>query len=198
MSAGYLTLAAVVLVSITSIYILISRDWRYTIVALAIQYIGVFFMVNVTWPIEMAVSKMIAGWMAGAILGIAVSGGAEHWRVIEKSITFGPVFRLFSAALIGLLITSLVVQSEEWLPSISRTILWGGFFLIGTGLLQLSLASNPMRVVIGLLTTLSGFEVLYAGIENSVLVAGLLAGVTLGLAVVGAYLLTAPTMEAAR
>lgn len=40
----------------------------------------------------------------------------------------------------------------------------------------------------GLLTTISGFELMYAAVENSVLVAGLLAVVTLGLALVGAYL----------
>ena len=44
-------------------------------------------------------------------------------------------------------------------------------------------------MLIGLLTTLSGFELIYAAVENSVLVTGLLAVVTLGLALVGAYLL---------
>jgi hypothetical protein len=48
---------------------------------------------------------------------------------------------------------------------------------------------------LGLLTVLSGFEILYAAVESSILITGLLAAVTLGLAVVGAYLLTAPTME---
>lgn len=63
------------------------------------------------------------------------------------------------------------------------------------GLLQLSLTSNPLRVIIGILTSLSGFEILYAAIETSTLVTGLLAVVTLGLALVGAYLLITPTME---
>jgi hypothetical protein len=43
---------------------------------------------------------------------------------------------------------------------------------------------------------LSGFEIIYANMESSVLVTGLLAGVNLGLALVGAYLLVAPAMEA--
>jgi len=66
------------------------------------------------------------------------------------------------------------------------------------GLLQLSLTTNPFRIIIGLLTSLSGFELIYAAIETSTLVTGLLAGVNLGLALVGAYLLIAPTMEAAQ
>jgi hypothetical protein len=37
---------------------------------------------------------------------------------------------------------------------------------------------------------ISGFEILYAAVENSTLVTVLLAVVTLGLAIVGAYILT--------
>jgi hypothetical protein len=100
-----------------------------------------------------------------------------------------------AAAIIALAVTSLVFSSESWLLMISTPIRWGSFILIGIGLLQLSLSSNPLRVIIGLLTALSGFEILYAVIESSILVMGLLAGVNLGLALVGAYLLIAPTME---
>jgi hypothetical protein len=78
---------------------------------------------------------------------------------------------------------------------ISIPIRWGSFMLIGIGLLQLSLSSYPLRVIMGLLTILSGFEIIYAAIETSTLVTGLLAGVNIGLALVGAYLLIAPTME---
>jgi hypothetical protein len=38
---------------------------------------------------------------------------------------------------------------------------------------------------------MAGFEVLYAAVENSVLVAALLATINLGLALTGAYLMTA-------
>jgi hypothetical protein len=46
-------------------------------------------------------------------------------------------------------------------------------------------------VTIGLLTVLCGFEILYASIENSILVAALLSVINLGLALVGAYLINA-------
>jgi hypothetical protein len=49
--------------------------------------------------------------------------------------------------------------------------------------------------VLGLLTVLSGFEILYAAVETATLVAGLLAAINLGLALVGAYLLAAPSLE---
>jgi hypothetical protein len=48
---------------------------------------------------------------------------------------------------------------------------------------------------LGLLTVLSGFELVYAALETSILIAGLQAVITLGLALVGAYLLAVPLME---
>jgi hypothetical protein len=77
------------------------------------------------------------------------------------------------------------------------TLGMGAILLIGMGLLHLGMTTRPLRVLIGLLTMLSGFDLLYAAVENSVLVAGLLAVVTLGLALVGAYLLDTLSMEEA-
>ena len=49
----------------------------------------------------------------------------------------------------------------------------------------------------GLLSFLAGFEVVYAALELSVVVAGLLAVVNLGLALAGAYLQTAAESQEA-
>lgn len=186
---------SVVLVGITSLFVLISNDWRYSILALTIQYIGVFILVYASWPLEMAVAKMVAGWMCGAILGIAMASTQATWRTTENSSIFSPFFRILAAIIIILTISSLVSHSQTWLSSISNPVRWGSFILIGIGILQLSLTSIPLRIIIGLLTALSGYEVMYAAVETSTLVTGLLAGVNLGLALVGAYLLVAPAME---
>jgi len=42
-------------------------------------------------------------------------------------------------------------------------------------------------VIVGLLTVLAGFEIMYAAVESSALVTALLAVVNLGLALAGAY-----------
>ncbi len=195
MAPDLIIVAAVILVSLTSTFILISNDWRFCIVALSLQYIGVFVLVDSSWPVEMAVAKMVAGWMAGAILSIAMASTPATWRASDKSIKFGPFFRILAAIILALTIFSLVLHSDTWLSMINNPIRWGSFILIGFGILQLSLTSHPLRIIIGLLTSLSGFEILYAAIETSTLVTGLLAGVNLGLALVGAYLLVAPAME---
>jgi hypothetical protein len=67
--------------------------------------------------------------------------------------------------------------------------------LIGVGLLQLGMSVHPLRIILGLLTVLSGFELIYAGVETSILIAGMQALVVLGLALGGAYLLSAGVNE---
>ncbi len=188
-------IGAVVLVGLTATFTLIAKDWRYCILALSMQYVGVFVLVSASWPLEMAVAKMVAGWMSGAILGMAMASSASTWRDAGQSVKFGPAFRVIAAVIVVLTIASLVISSEAWLSMIKTPIRWGSFILIGFGMLQLSLTAHPLRVIIGLLTALSGFEVIYAAVEASTLVTGLMAGVSLGLALVGAYLLLAPAME---
>ncbi len=195
MIPDFIVYGAVILVSLTATFILISKDWRYCISALAVQYVGVFMLVYTSWPVEMAVAKMVAGWMSGAILGIAMASAPASWRNPDPSVKVGPIFRVLAAAIVVLTIASLVLHSDTWLSMIKNSIRWGSFLLIGFGVLQLSLSSHPLRIILALLTALSGFEIIYAAIETSTLVTGLLAGVNLGLALVGAYLLVAPTLE---
>jgi hypothetical protein len=64
-------------------------------------------------------------------------------------------------------------------------------------MLHLGLTTSPLRVILGLLTVLGGFEVIYAALEGSILVAGLLAAITLGLAMIGAYLISVSSLEEA-
>jgi len=69
----------------------------------------------------------------------------------------------------------------------------GSLLLIGMGLLHLGVSARILRVAIGLMTVLAGFEIIYSTVEGSILVAALLAVINLGLALVGSYLLIAST-----
>ena len=191
-----LLIPAVILVALTSLGLLISLDWRWSIATLAVQYMGVFVLVSVSWSLELAVAKMVAGWMAGAVLGVAVASSPEAWRQEEQFWPSGWLFRLMAAGMVGAALYSLLPGISGWLPLTNQPILWGGLILVSMGLLQLGFTAQPLRAVIGLLTALSGFEIIYAALETSTLVAGLLAGANLGLALAGAYLLVAPGMEA--
>lgn len=182
----------VALVGITALFLLVNWNWRAGIVALALQFLGVFWLTSLVWPLGLAVVKLVAGWMAGAVLGASQPG--EEALEVSGSRLAGGRFRLAAALLVGLLVFSVVPAAQTRLP-VPEPVLMGGLLLIGMGLLQLGMTVRPLRIILGLLTILSGFEVMYAVLESSVLLAGLLAVINLGLAFVGAYLLAAPVLE---
>jgi hypothetical protein len=182
----------VALVGITALFLLVNWNWRAGIVALALQFLGVFWLTSLVWPLGLAVVKLVAGWMAGAVLGASQPG--EEALEASGSRMAGGRFRLVAALLVGLLVYSVVPAAQARLP-VPEPVLMGGLLLIGMGLLQLGMTVRPLRIILGLLTILSGFELVYAALESSVLLAGLLAVINLGLAFVGAYLLSAPVLE---
>jgi hypothetical protein len=109
--------------------------------------------------------------------------------MMERSWPPGWLFRFNSGILITLLVFSVAPQVGKWLPIDNLVVIESGFALMGIGLLQLGMTANPFRASLGLLTVLAGFETLYAAVESSLLVAGLLAAINLGVALAGAYLL---------
>lgn len=181
-----------VALGLTALYLLVSQRWRWSIVALAVQYLAVFWLTGLVWPIGLAVVKLIAGWMAGAVLSAT---RPDEDLVEEREAALArSVFRLLAAGLMLALILSVLPFVAERLPVTPR-LLEGGFVLIGFGLLHLGMTTRPLRVILGLLTVLAGFELVYAALETSILIAGLQAVVTLGLALAGAYLLSTHLME---
>lgn len=193
MSSNLVMQAAVGLLAVTSVMLLISRDWRYSLAALGCQYIGVALLVSMQWPVGMALIKLVVGWMTGATLGFTQFSVKDRGE--ETSWPRGWVFRLGAAALVMLVVFSVVPQMSTWLTTVSPPQVEGGLLLLAMGLLQLGMTAKPFRVILGLLTFLSGFEIIYSAVEVSILVAGLLAAVNLSLALVGTYLIAYSSAE---
>jgi len=182
-------------VLVTSAGLLVSRDWRLELGLLGLQYVGVFWLTNQHWPISMAAIKLVTGWMAIAALGMTRLNLIEEDEDREKFWPQGRLFRLFAAGIVTVIVTTAAPRVEEIIPGIGLPVISGSLVLLGLGMLHLGMTAQPFRVILGLLTILSGFETLYAALESSVLVAAMLSVVNLGLALVGAYLLTARTLE---
>ncbi len=185
-------LTAILLLA-TSVSLLLNRDWRWSLGLLAIQYIGAFWLVQTSWPIMAATAKLVTGWMACAALGMTLLNTPPDSQA-EKTWMEGRLFRWFTAGLTAVIAFALAARGSEWL-GIQLPVVWGGLLLITTGLVHVSITTQPLRVIIGLLTVLSGFEIIYAAVESSALVAAALAVVTLGLALAGAYMLVNPASE---
>jgi hypothetical protein len=179
----------------TSVGILISRDWRMGLGFLGLQYLGVFWLTSLHWPISMAAIKLVTGWMAITILGITRLNIKEAGEETKQPWPHGRLFRLFTAGIVTLLVFTAAPSVEETIPGIGMPVISGSLILMGLGMLHLGMTIRPFRVILGLLTVLSGFEALYAALESSVLVAAMLSTVNLGLALVGAYLLSARRQE---
>jgi hypothetical protein len=186
---------AVILLVITSTGLLLIRDWRWSIIFLAVQYLGMFVLTLQHWPLSMASVKVVAGWMSAAILGMTRSGLSNEDPQEESIWPRGRLFRLFAAAIILLIVAVVTPSVDNIMADAGFAVTNGSLLLIGMGLLQLGITARILPVIAGLMTVLAGFEILYSSVENSVLVAALLAVINLGLALVGSYLMLASNMQ---
>jgi len=191
------TWIAVVLMAITSTGLLLIRDWRWNVILLAIQYLGMFVLTLQHWPVGMASVKVVAGWMSAAILGMTRSGLPDEPAVHENFWPRGWLFRLFAAVTVLLIVAVVTPSVDTIMADAGFPVTNGGLLLIGMGLLHLGITARILDVAIGLMTVLAGFEIIYATVEGSILVAALLAVINLGLALVGSYLLIASNTQEA-
>jgi len=104
---------------------------------------------------------------------------------------------MFAAAAVALIVAVVTPSIDTIMADAGFPVTNGGLLLIGMGLLHLGITTDVLRVVLGLMTVLSGFEIIYSTVEGSVLVAALLAVINLGLALVGSYLLIAANAQEA-
>ncbi len=195
MVVALLAWAAVLIVTVTSAGLLLSRDWRWDLGFLTAQYVGVAILVAQHWPLGMAAAKLVTGWMTTAALAMTLTALLPRNQPAEGFWPQGRLFRLFLVGVVIVLAAAATPRTQQILSGIGAPVVAGAIILTGIGLLQLGTTSEILRVVLALLTVLGGFETLYAALEGSILVAALLAVVNLGLGLVGAYLLNASTPE---
>lgn len=186
--------AAVGLILATSTVMLIIHDWRINLGALALQYIAAFWLVTRHLPFVMGSTKLITGWMVVAALGMTrLSLSSEEEDNEESSLLRGRWFRMILMCIVALVTAGVTARIEVVIPGLGLPVIAGGILLIGAGVVHLGVTSEILRVIIGLLTLLTGFEILYAAVESSILVTGLLSVISLGLGLAGSYLLLAGT-----
>ena len=177
----------VILAAGSSMVLYAYKNWRWNILAISLQYVAVFWLVLSVWPTGLAAVKLVSGWMAVAVLGSSIpniDSGISLNQMKKQEIGFRIIF-----GLIILLIISIIGPGMRSLLPVSIPLILGGSLITGFGLLTVGMTSHPLRIIFGLLSIFSGFEVIYAALEQSVMVAGFLSLITLGIALVGAYLL---------
>ena len=192
-------LLAVVLISIFSLVTLLVSDWRVTIIALAVQFAGAFLLIGLEWPFALAVTTLIAGWLSGAILGMAVVSIPKNppptGSQFLSNQRLNPIYNFLAAVLIYLMVVSLAPQVQKWLPFMSYEQSLAALTLIGLGMLRLALDASSLSTTAALLSVVMGFEIIYATLTAAQFVVGALSVITLFIAMAGAYLLLSPSME---
>lgn len=183
---------AVGLTLITTTVMLINRDWRISLGAMALQYIAAFWLVTRHLPFVMGSAKLITGWMVVAALGMTRLGlSTLDDDKEESSLLHGSWFRLILMCIVALVTIGATTRIEAAIPGLGLQVIAGSLLLIGAGVVHMGVSSDLLRVILGLITMLTGFEILYAAVESSILVAGFLSVISLGLGLVGSYLLLA-------
>lgn len=183
---------AVAVMAATSLGLIVSNRWQWSVGALVVQYAMIFILTLASLSTGLALVKLLIGSVAAALLFANQPKLDQGGEPVEG--TSGLYFRILAVVLLWVLVIAISPSLADWIPA-SLPILAGGLLLIVMGVLQIGMTTGILRIVLGLLTFLSGFEVLYATIEPSALVAALLAGVTLALALVGVYLITISEQE---
>ena len=133
---------------ITAAGLLIARDWRVSIIMLAVQYLAMFILTLSHLPLGMASVKVVAGWMSSAILGMTRSDlKADN---DEDSVwPRGRLFRLFAAAMVGLIVAGAAPKVNDIMANAGMAVTTGGLLLTGLGLLHLAITSQVLRVTLG-------------------------------------------------
>jgi len=182
------TITVVVLLLATAIN-LVRRQWAINILALGFQYICFFLIIlDVRSPLLAAI-KLIVGLMVTLMLYLTVvSSGLIESLLRPRRPTTGEVFRGTIAILLVLISfwAGTGLQQSAFHQS-SQLLLTASLGLILFGLFQMGTITEPLYLVIGLLTFLSGFELLYASLEFSRVLEALFTAVNLSLALVGSY-----------
>ncbi|MGD2105627.1 MAG: hypothetical protein PVJ55_11005 [Anaerolineae bacterium] len=205
--AVFLTaIPAVVGVLVTSALLVISGDWRLNLLALAAQYLFVALLMTQIIRIEMAAVKALIGWVICSVFylteqqtrasersaeseeGLSLqawfSARVEGWR--HEGISAKAAFNLVATMVVGVAVYA--SSSALGLPQLSSGLTLACYWLAGLGILLVGLNLDPLRVGIGLLTFLSGFDLFYVALEPSLVVAGLFGSISFAIALGTAFL----------
>ena len=183
---NWLNIIPILILLAASLVLLTDQNWRHVIIAMAVLYLGIFILLLQVWPITMSSAKLITGWMSVTILTFV----SPEKDISERSeLSSNRLFRAIALVFIWV-VAFLVASNKVQFLDVSPEIMFAVVGLLGCGLLQLGMTTGPFFTIIGILTIFSGFELLYASVETSILINGLLATVNLLIALVGSYLIT--------
>ena len=185
---------AVTVVFVTAALLVIAEDRRVLVFALATQYMFVGLLYTHVLAPQVAGIKIMAGLIVWLIIFFSAQQGG--WRLVSAGSAY-PVlwaldararFRVFAVILAALVGWKLATPGVLPFPVASGHVTFSALQLGCQGLLMLGLSGRPLKTGFGILTFLSGFGLLYSGVEPALMVIGVLAAAEVAVALAISYL----------
>lgn len=202
--------SAASVVLITAVFIIVLWDWRLSVLALAVQYFATGLLFTSLLDPRLAIVKVLVGWFVCLILYVTarqVNWGRLPTDVLptelrrvnqERRVRIGPYllptttpFRFFLGCMMAIVVWTVAEQPNFQLPVLSDSLSHlnlAVYALVLMGLLGLALTLEPLKVGMGVLMFLSGFELFYSALEQSVAILAALATMNLAVVLAIAYL----------
>jgi hypothetical protein len=178
-----------ILLVITSFGVLVDLEWKINSALMALQYFATFFLLMVFWPINMSGSFLIAGWVSVLIIVMTDQNIKRTDRPEINTFSLEKLFRLFTGGLVLLIIVTSYSNISNWFPSATPPLLISSLNLIFIGFLMIGMSQKIDRVIFGLLTIMTGFEIAFTQVDNSVLMVALLCLILMSISLVGSFLM---------
>lgn len=174
-----------ILMMVTCLVLLMIQDFRLAVTALGVQYLLVFILIAAVLPTGLALVKLLVGLMITALFLSEIRTIGKDWE--NRIAASGNLLRGGVVLILWIVVYLALPLLQVWFP-VNQNLLMGGMILLSSGMIQVGLSRQVLRVAFGLLTLYSGFEIIYAALEPSVLVSGLLALVNIGIGLTGLFL----------
>jgi hypothetical protein len=209
----------------TALVLVTIRDWRWSLLALAGQYVLAGWLLTDRLEPEVALLKTLVGLMICVVL--YVTARQVNWGAGERRGTHAPepeggdadaarprgrrllklgvlstnlIFRLLAGGLTAGIVLYATRNGIVTLPELPTHMNLASVGLMALGLVGLGLTEEPLSGGMGLLTAMTGFTLFYHSLEQAITVIGFLIGVEFLIALIASYLTVAhhQTPEQAR
>ncbi|HEY77259.1 MAG TPA: hypothetical protein G4O00_13975 [Thermoflexia bacterium] len=157
--------------------LLILRRWQMHALGMALLYFFVALLHTRVIRPEVAVVKLLIGWMITMALYLTgrYLSERERERTEEEEGPLVPRDAPFRGLLLVAVYTLAVGGSVRYpLPQVPGDVNLACYLLGVGGLVLMGLSEEPFRAGLGILTFLAGFDLLFGALEPSLVVAGLL------------------------
>ncbi len=205
-------LPAIIGLILTAAVIFLTSDWRLSLTGLLVQYVLMGLTLTRFIEAEVAIVKILTGVLAVSILYLSarrIQGEGDGQENTTDGLQFfgfhlgwrtGPLglpLRILVLTMVALAAIHFFDAYRSLLPVLDADgsmvppdIAFVSMWLAATGVMGLVLSGDPLRVAAAVLTILTAFDLVYAGLESRLSIVGFVAALTLMAALAFAYLVT--------